>query len=362
MPITHTDYVPILKWRQGEYQALWRLADATKDRTVPLIEITPPDFDFETWTPAKSIDEHLTPFATRLQKKWGPRLALLDCGLLDATATMQGGKHPMMYLCEQAFVQNATIVPVVRLSNDSAYRAAVGTAQAMMLTGIALRCSLDEAMDIPTFDAGVATLLNQLGVALADCDVILDLEAPSWDPEHVLVGIVSAALKGSSTMAGARSLTLAGTSFPASMKDVTGPLQFWPRREWAFYQAVLASLSADDRTPGFGDYAIAGHGFAQGDMRLLKPAATIRYTCDDGWIIAKGTNVRDNGFGQYRGCSGNVTSSPRYLGANYSPGSTYIDACRNGSASTGNLSTWRWVGSNHHITKVVNDLATLFEP
>lgn len=37
MPITHTDYVPILKWRQGEYQALWRLADATKDRTIPLI-------------------------------------------------------------------------------------------------------------------------------------------------------------------------------------------------------------------------------------------------------------------------------------------------------------------------------------
>lgn len=362
MPITHTDYVPILKWRQGEYQALWRLVDATKDRTVPLIEITPPDFDFETWTPAKTIDEHLTPFATRLHKKWGSRMALLDCELLDAAATMQGGKHPVLYLCEQAFAQNATIVPVVRLSNDSAYRAAVGSAQAMMLTGIALRCSLDEAMDTPTFDADVATLLNQLGVALADCDVVLDLEAPSWDPEHVLVGIVSAALKGSSTMAEARSLTLGGTSFPASMKDVTGPLQFWPRREWAFYQAVLASLSAEDRTPGFGDYAIAGHGFARGDMRLLKPAATIRYTCDDGWIIAKGTNVRDNSFRQYRGCSGNVTSSPRYLGATYSPGSTYIDACRNGSASTGNLSTWRWVGSNHHITKVVNDLATLFEP
>ena len=41
MPITHTDYVPILKWRQGEYQALLRLPDAVKDRTVPLIEVTP---------------------------------------------------------------------------------------------------------------------------------------------------------------------------------------------------------------------------------------------------------------------------------------------------------------------------------
>lgn len=362
MPITHTDYVPILKWRQGEYQALWRLTDATKDRTVPLIEITPPDFDFETWTPAKTIDEHLTPFATRLHKKWGTRLALLDCGLLDAAATMQGGKHPMLYLCEQAFAQNATIVPVIRLTSDSAYRTAVATAQTLLQTGVALRCSLDEAMDISAFDAGVDTLLNQLGVVLEDCDVILDLEAPTWDPQNVLVGITSAALKGSSVMAGARSLTLAGTSFPASMAEVTGPLQFWPRREWAFYQAVLASLGSDDRIPGFGDYAIAGHGFAQGDMRLLKPSATIRYTCDDGWIIAKGTNVRDNGFGQYRGCSGNVTNSSRYLGATYSPGSAYIDACRSGSASTGNLSTWRWVGSNHHITKVVADLATLFGP
>jgi hypothetical protein len=360
MPISHTDYVPIIKWRQGEYQALWRLTDATKDRTVPLIEITPPDFDFETWTPSKTIDEHLAPFATRLHKKWGARLALLDCGLLDPAATMHGGKHPMLYLCEQAFAQNAVIVPVVKLTSDGAYRAAVATAQAMMQTGVALRCSLEEAMDTATFDAGIGVLLHQLDVALEDCDIVLDLEAPTWEPQSVLVGIVSAALKGSSAMAGARSITVAGTSFPASMADVTGPLQFWPRREWSFYQAVLASLGENDRIPGFGDYAIAGHGFAQGDMRLLKPAATIRYTCDDGWIIAKGSNVRDNGFGQYRHCSGNVTSSPRYLGATYSPGSSYIDACRSGTASTGNLSTWRWVGSNHHITKVVNDLATLF--
>lgn len=362
MPITQTDYVPILKWRQGEYQALWRLADAIKDRTVPLIEITPPDFDFETWKPAKTIDEHLAPFATRLQKKWGSRLALLDCGLLEPSARMHGGRHPMLYLCEQAFAQDAMIVPVVRITSDPAYRGAIATAQAMMQTGIALRYSLAEAMDVSTFDAEVAGLRQQLGVALEDCDLILDLEEPSWDPQHVLVGIVSAALKGSGAMAGARSVTLAGTSFPASMAEVTGPLQYWPRREWAFFTAVRATLGSGDRIPSFGDYAIAGHGFAQGDMRLLKPSATIRYTCDDGWVIAKGVNVRDNGFGQYRGCSGTVITSGRYLGAGYSPGSAYIDACRNGTVSTGNLSTWRWVGSNHHITKVVNDLATLYGP
>jgi Beta protein len=49
----------------------------------------------------------------------------------------------------------------------------------------------------------------------------------------------------------------------------------------------------------------------------------------------------------------------RNLGAGFSPGSAYIESCRTGGASTGNLSTWRWVGTNHHMTKVVNDLANL---
>ena len=362
MPITQSDYVPILKWRQGEYQALWRLSEMIKDHTVPMIEVTPPDFDFETRTPTKTIDEHLGDFALRLQKKWGSRLALLDCSLLDPNVRMYGGKHPMLYLCENLFVQNATIVPVVKITSDVAYRAAVASAHSLMQTGVALRCSLTEVIDGSVFDATVRALLQQLGTTLEDCDVILDLEAPNWDPQNVLVSIVSQALKASHVMARSRSLTIAGTSFPESMGEVTGPLQFWPRREWTFYRAILACLSADDRVPSFGDYAIAGHGFAQGDMRLLKPAATIRYACDDGWIIAKGANVRDNGFGQYRGCSGNVTSSPFYLGAGYSPGSAYIEDCRSGTASTGNLSTWRWVGTNHHITKVVSDLAMLIGP
>jgi hypothetical protein len=153
--------------------------------------------------PAKTIDEHLAPFAARLHKKWGFRLALLDCHQLDPTASMQCGKHPILYLCEQAFAQNAVIVAVVRLTSDGTYRVAVGAAQAMMQTGVALRCSLDEAMDIATFDANVSALMHQLSVEIEDCDIFLDLEAPTLEPQNVLTKIVSAVLKGSDVMAGA---------------------------------------------------------------------------------------------------------------------------------------------------------------
>ena len=39
-------YVPLLRWRAGEYRALKRLSDACRQRTVPLIEVLPPDYDF----------------------------------------------------------------------------------------------------------------------------------------------------------------------------------------------------------------------------------------------------------------------------------------------------------------------------
>ena len=43
MGVSAKTYVPVLKWRQGEYQALMRLHAATKAQVMPLNEVTPPE-------------------------------------------------------------------------------------------------------------------------------------------------------------------------------------------------------------------------------------------------------------------------------------------------------------------------------
>ncbi|WP_198245633.1 beta family protein [methane-oxidizing endosymbiont of Gigantopelta aegis] len=53
MNIGYDKYVPILKWRLGEYQALLRLDKNIKDNIRPLIVIPPVEFDFEEWRPKK---------------------------------------------------------------------------------------------------------------------------------------------------------------------------------------------------------------------------------------------------------------------------------------------------------------------
>ncbi len=357
MVITAADYVPVLKWRQGEYQALWRLDDARKARVVPLIEVTPPDFDFEQWQPKKTIDRHLEKFATRLKQKWGEHFALLDAGLLAPATRMIGGTHPLLWLMDQVRPNGANLIPVTNFERDAEYQSAVRAAQAVDGHGAVLRCSLEDAAD-PDFANNVEALADTLDLGVSDIDIVIDLKAPNFEPLDGLATLLSHVLSASPAFQTARSLTIVATAFPSSMAKVAGPIQFISRREWLLYKALMDLLATGTRRPSFGDYAIASPELPQGDMRLFKPSATVRYTVNDGWIIAKGTNVRDNGFEQYRDCCGAVTRSAYYLGAAFSPGSDYIERCKLGVAATGNLSTWRWVGTNHHMTKVVHDLAS----
>ena len=134
-----------------------------------------------------------------------------------------------------------------------------------------------------------------------------------------------------------------------------------PRYEWILYKRVVGSLrKAKVRLPTFGDYGISHPDLLSLDMRLVKPSATIRYTTDDDWFIVKGPNVRDNGYKQYREHCRTVMASASYMGPSFSEGDKYISECAAGSARTGNLTTWRKVGTNHHLEKVVRDVSSLF--
>jgi hypothetical protein len=81
-------------------------------------------------------------------------------------------------------------------------------------------------------------------------------------------------------------------------------------------------------------------------------SASIRYTTRDAWLILKGRNVRQYGFDQYRELSRELVQRPEYNAAQYSWGDGFIKECADGRSGTGNATTWRKVGTNHHLTLV----------
>ena len=358
MSLTELDYVPVLKWRQGEYQALLRLSSSTAQRVAPLIEVTPPEYDFEKKRVKKTMDAQLAPFAKRLKAKWGDRPAFLDTALLPATTRMADGVHPLTFLMAAAREHGGELTPVTSLDRDLAHYNAVAAAVVQDDRGVAVRVSLDDITE-PDFGQKLISLLAELEVELVDADLIIDLAAKNFEPLGDLGSLLAAVLQSEPAFSATRSLVLVGTSFPISMGEVKLPEQELPRLEWRLCKLVTSELPATFRALTFGDYTIASADIPQGDMRLLKPSATVRYTIDDAWLITKGNNVRDNGFAQYRGLCGKVVDSGKAAPVGFSPGSDYVRDCHDNIEKTGTLTTWRWVGTNHHITKVVDDLANL---
>lgn len=352
----HLHYVPVLKWKLGEYQALARLHGPVKDYLTPLLEIPAVGYDFENSRTAKSLDEHLKDFGRRLKSKWQARSCFVDLRYIGASERMADGSHPVGRVFELARAEGCSPVPVVALHSDATFRQAVASIVRADNRGIAIRLQLED-FDRPTLVTDIEGVLRDMGVGFAGADLIVDLADKQFLPVTAFVQTLITALRGLPSLNRWRSFTIVGTSYPKTLQDISGSAMI-PRQEWAVYRALVAQLGEGARIPTFGDYCVAHPDPVELDMRLIKPFAKLRYTTPEDWYIAKGSAVRTSGFDQYRAMSDAITKKAFFDGAGFSDGDRYIAECAAGTETTGNLTTWVWVSSNRHITRVVADLST----
>lgn len=359
----HNHYVPCLRWKLGEYQAVLRLKAATKTRITPLIEVPEIGWDFETGSEMKSVDEHLAPFAKRVEKKWGSRPCFVDLKLLAPNVLMKSGTHPVQFVFEKLRIRGCRAIPVCGPERDQEYQRAVQNAVAETGLGFCLRLGLQDAA-MGNAGQTLEQLLHTMKVRKSDTHFILDLNAPeNFVPIDGFAKLVQSVLERLPRADAWRTFTIMGTAFPSTMGKIKRGAQLIDRYEWLLYVKMRDHFSrAGQRLPTFGDYGIAHPEVLFLDMRMVKPAASIRYTVDDAWYILKGQSVRArdrDGFAQYRDLCGMVTASGHFMGRNFSWGDAYVEDCAGGVGSTGNLTSWRCVGTNHHIEKVVRDIASL---
>jgi hypothetical protein len=354
----HRHYVPILKWKMGEYQALNRLTAPVKGRITPLLEIPPVGFDFETQRNKESADDHLGDFGKRLKSKWQARPCFVDLKYLPAATRCAGGRHCVDVLFETARAEGCAAIPVVCFGNDTAFLTAVAAVARQDRRGVCLRLSLAD-FDRPHLAADIEGLLRPLSDGWSECDLVIDLDAPTYVPIAITVTIMQTLMARVPMLNRWRTVTIAGTSYPNSVANIAAPSQLLPRLEWQAYRAFIATLGHETRIPTFGDYAVAHPDLVELDMRMIKPFAKLRYTITDHWHVARGTPVRTHGFGQYQQMCATLVALPYFSGSAFSAGDAYIADCAAGRVTTGNLSTWVWVSTNRHLTKVVDDLASV---
>jgi Beta protein len=350
-------YLPILKAKDAEYRALKEITVAAKAAIAPLLEIPSIPWDYESEKPTRSIDEHIAPVAARVQGVWGKRLVYLDLGLV-AEERMGDGSHPVDAVFAQAAALALTAMPVVALDSSPGYRGAVAAACARDGRGVCLRLQPDDL--VTPNSADIDALLAELGVIPGVTDIVVDLAAIPRDQEGVLILAWSTILRALPRLAEWRTLAIAASAFPQSLTGLAAnSITQIPRAEWQVYLGLAAA--GLPRLPDFADYAIAHPEPVEMDPRLMRISAQIRYAAADDWLVARGRNTRDFGWGQTEQLAKALVGRTEFM-KGHCTGDKVIEARAVGQGSSGSAMTWRRDGTIHHLELVVEQLTTLFAP
>lgn len=353
-------YIPCLRWKLGEYQAVSKLSSLSRDSIIPIIEIPEEGYDFENRKNRITLDEHLELFTSRIYKKWGVKnKCYIDLHHIPLSNLLANGKAAADFVFEDLTTKKINFTPVTRLNEPTFF---IRTLTKFIENGqkkLCLRVNLDEFAE-ENFEIFVGNLLEKYDLNFSNCDLILDLESINFDPIELFSNLMTEVIKSKSKLNQWSSFGILGTSFPQNLAGVPQGLSFLPRNEWIFYKNLIKNLKLNHiRIPNFGDYTINHPEILTIDPRFLKPKANIRYTILDNWLISRGLNVRDHKYEQFRELCKLIIKSKYFCGEEFSFGDEYIYNCAQGKVTTGNLSTWRQVGTNHHIEMVVQDLSNL---
>lgn len=327
-------YVPIVKWKKGEQEALRELDDSIKKQIIPLIELTP--------------DINFSKFQSTLDY-WENKHFYFD--VIPEFYEENNGEvyFELLKQCDPEYV-----IPVVFLSDNlSALKEAYNYSN----NGIAIRITNND------FE-GLENDLNALkdNFTYENIDLIIDLKEINKDTLSDRKIILKAILPDIPDIKSFRNIIIAGSSFPQSLSDIE---KYEPvlldRYEYKFWESTKDLASKYNINLLYSDYCVNHPSFFQFIIGM-SPSFNIRYSCNDSFLIMKGDSLKKGGLESdnvIRFCE-KLINSGEFSGKEFSWGDNYIyTRCKDDAKSFGNLTTWRKVGTNHHITLVVNQLSNL---
>lgn len=354
-------YLPILKFRQGEYQAVMRLETNIKESIFPLFVIPPVEYDFEKQEMKKSADEHASQIPSRLLSKWGNQKAAIDIDSSLHTQHMDSGELVYDFLFDTLLDNDTFLLPVIRPEYSSEYWDAAIEYSYNNSCGVVFRIQFEDLAN-PDVTDRILNEINDNEIDLGSVEIVIDYgNEADYDPLEDIREITSLLIKNIPNHSEFNSIYLAGTTLKlTSVSSRTSVNQ--SRDDWEFYKEFYNHESDDIPNIGFADFGIESPAFMPSvDMRKLKPAARVIYSNENGWNIVKGGAFRDDPSQMHALCKSFIEDSGQFIDESFSAGDKKIYDCAYERCSNGNMTTWKEAATSHHIAFVVHQLANFHD-
>ena len=357
-------YVPILRWKEAERKALQKIFDTDREHITPLIESITPQPNSK--GQLKTVSQLAAEIPITIAECWGQKPIFFDAHLPRHDPHLGQEDTLLQDVINHGKQRNLTIVPVTGLSRLPAYQSAVASAVALMGLGVCIRLTPADILDtaLPAKLQSLVGLLKQKQTAvdlLIDFRTIFGVQAPNW----------SDALSRIPELKHWRTLIAASGAFPQDLTRTNDgePMRPgdhpFPRRDWTNWASQMQQWSLP-RRPFFSDYTIQW-ALQQKPIQVPNISASIRYTCEDHWLVMRGQGMLTEGSAgakQYPAHAKRLVRKKEFCGGTYSAGDAYIEQKSREDLQkikkTGNARTWIEAGINHHLTFVTRQVANWF--
>lgn len=353
-------YSPSLRFKKGEYLALRALDEAIKDLTLPHLIIPPISARDTEMNRRLSLEEFFPVQIGRISQNWGSRACLVDTRFVEfAPGAAEDGERLLKFF-SSASKFACSAIPVFDLSTSSNRLDAIRRHWLETQCGLALRVSF---LDLGRQDlsSSIRKLLLRMVAKPSEVALVFDLSGVVFDDQDEEFSRSVLVWLGQLQEIGLwRRIIVTWSSYPFKNPALANSSATVLRKEWKIWKAVVALDRRVDNFCMFGDFGADNSKiqFKGGGL----PITHLRYTLGSDWLVVRGgesSSGVEGGNGTLKEVSRKIVDSGFFAGEAFSAGDEFIADCAAGRCSLGSASEWRRANMNHHITRVIVDLAAL---
>jgi hypothetical protein len=349
-------YVPVLKVKTNEKLALQNLDDTLCRKVIPLLDVVervPPKGKSK----GKSIQQHLDTTFKNLAESTSrfPRC------LIDTREIAPDGSAAALEVFQRALSAGIVFTPVTGISRT----VDVDAATSFRTNGIGLRLTIQD-LESGKLPQKLLRFLTSYNLTHKEIDIILDIGAADSMVSEGIGEVTNAFLRTVPDLTKWRSLIVSACAFPKSLGIIKGNSAGTVERSgWVSWcENLFANRKTLSRLPTFSDFGIQHPSGVEGvDFTMMQGSAAIRYALSRDWLLIKGSGTKKKKSTlQYPILASQLTKGiyrSYFKGPQHCLGCLGALACANGAPRFGSTGKWRYLGTVHHITTALEELASL---
>jgi len=358
----HTHYVPVLRWKPAEADALSKLSDVTWDHLTPLLELCPPELapkkeNKRKKSPSQKIEDTISSMVENLMNAIGTHPVFIDLIHLPESIVCSNGEHIWNAILKKGKAVGMKVIPVTGFyGKGENNQAKISEVIQAFGNGAAIRLFRENLEKQKHLDA-IPKLLEMLKTEIAQLDLLVDLQLIENEIQSF-----NSVVKNIPQIDDWRTVTIIAGSFPLDLRHLkANDTYIIQRPEFKIWQNDFNPLkgSASRRAPSFGDYTTQ-HAIYKEPVEHPHVSASLRYAAPEYWIVLRGEWIGKkggSGCAQYPAEAQLLMERAEYVGKGFSFGDKFIaEKARNGAAHPGNSHQWRIASINHHITLAANTI------